>query len=141
MDSSFPIENPNELLRSVGLRATPQRISIAKLLFGEAIHLTPQQIFEKLKPGFPSMSQNTVYLTLAHFEASGLLRRIHADGRTIFDSNTEPHDHAYCRQCGDIIDIPLLQTDKTPKALDAWNIHGESRTWMGYCPPCSTESQ
>lgn len=124
------------LLRSHGLRATPQRIAVAEILFETPTHVTPQQTLDALKPRFPSISQNTIYLTLSHFEASGLLQRIFVDGKTIFDSNMHKHDHAYCRNCRKLIDLPLVDKEKKPRQISGWNIQGESRVWTGLCPAC-----
>lgn len=126
-----------ELLRSHGLRATPQRIAVAELLCKTPTHVTPQQAFDALKPRFPSISQNTIYLTLAHFETSGLLRRLFVEGKTVFDSNLHKHDHAYCRNCGELVDLQVMALEEKPRPINGWKIEGESRVWIGLCPACA----
>ncbi|PJA31357.1 MAG: transcriptional repressor [Zetaproteobacteria bacterium CG_4_9_14_3_um_filter_53_7] len=124
------------LLRDHGLRITPQRLAISALLLAEPAHSTPQQVYETLRHGFPALSLNTVYLTLAQFESSGLLQRFQAGGRTIFDSNTAPHDHVCCTVCGMISDIQKPDRPQLPLPLSQWKISGESHTWTGICPDC-----
>jgi len=124
------------LLREHGLRITPQRLAMSTLLLARPAHTTPQQAYEVLRNHFPSLSLNTVYLTLAQFETSGLLQRFQACGRTIFDSNTDPHDHICCTHCGLISDIPEPGRAQLPLSLSKWKISGESRTWTGTCPDC-----
>lgn len=128
------------LLRTHGLRATPQRIAVAELLFASPSHFTPQEVFEILKRRFPSISQNTIYLCLAHFEAAGLLRKCFVEGKTIFDSNTSRHDHAYCCRCGKLVDLPSSGLGKRPTQISGWSLRGESRVWYGLCPECGKES-
>ena len=125
-------------LRTLGLRATPQRLAIAERLFNRPCHTTPQGLYEELKGHFPSLSVNTVYLTLGQFEESGLLRRIHIGGRTIFDSNISDHDHACCVSCGKILDVDGAPQEPThPAQLRQWHIEGERRIWYGHCDRCT----
>jgi len=119
-----------------GLRATPQRVAVAQLLLKRDAHATPREVYAKLKTGFPSMSQNTVYLTLDRLEQAGLLRRIRIAGRIVFDSNTRTHDHAWCSHCSRIIDILPADRSDAPGELDGWRVMGESRLWTGLCPDC-----
>jgi len=138
MDQLNHSSDTQTLLRKHGMKATPQRLAIADLLLTTPKHVTAQQVYEQLRLSFPSISQNTVYLTLASFEESGLLRRFHANGRTIFDSNTHSHDHACCNECGTITDIPVEKKTIQPDELGNWEIHNETRTWTGFCPDCTT---
>ncbi len=131
-----PIRDFPALLRAHGLRATPQRIALAEVMFTAPAHFTPQKVFDIMKGRFPSISQNTIYLCLAHFEAAGLLQKCFVDGKTIFDSNTDRHDHAYCCRCGKLIDLPASSTETRPAPIANWSIDGESRVWYGLCPAC-----
>ena len=134
--------NSNEirdLLRQHGLRATPQKMAIAKHLLTENCHCTPQELFEELKTRFPSMSPNTVYLTLGQLEERGILERIHVGRMTVYDSNTSEHDHAFCTQCGLIMDIEHPKPNASPTALNNWNIKGERSIWYGMCDNCCKE--
>jgi len=128
--------NTQALLREHGLRATPQRLAVAELLFKEPTHETAQSLHESLKDHFPSMSHNTVYLTLSHFEAAGLVRRLHVDGKAVFDSNTLQHDHAYCRNCNNLIDVPADSPNASPAILSGWNISQQTQLYSGICPDC-----
>ena len=129
-------DDPHALLRAHGLRATPQRVAVAQLLLKQAMHATPREVYTKLKTDFPSMSQNTVYLTLDHLEQAGLLRRFHIAGRVVFDSNTQMHDHACCSRCGRIMDLPSAGRIDSPDELGKWQVEGQSRLWSGVCPDC-----
>lgn len=127
------------LLRKHGMKATPQRLAIAAIMLPEPMHITAQKLYDQLQDEFPSISQNTVYLTLASFEEAGLLRRFYANGSMIFDSNVSAHDHACCYRCGDICDIETLpHSRQMPLALAKWRISSESRVLSGLCPACVT---
>ena len=136
--------NTNEirdLFKQHGLRATPQKLAIAKHLLTENCHCTPQDLYEELKTSFPSISPNTVYLALGKFEELGLLARIHVGGMTVFDSKTTDHDHALCTQCGLIMDLEHPKEMASPIALNNWNIKGERSVWYGMCDNCSKEQR
>ncbi len=138
--------NPTALLRTHGLRVTPQRLAVAELVFSKPMHVTARIVHEQIRQNHPAISMNTVYLTLGQFEACGLLKRFEVHGNIVFDSNTSPHDHACCNRCGTIIDLdssPSASSKHTvqlPTQLKPWQIEGERRIWMGLCPDCSSES-
>jgi Fe2+ or Zn2+ uptake regulation protein len=70
-------------------------------------HPNPLDIHRLLSARHPSLSLSTVYLTIEAFAAAGLLHRMPArDGRLRVDGVVEEHDHAVCRRCGDVFDLP-----------------------------------
>lgn len=125
------------LLKEHGLRVTPQRVAICALLLDRHCHYTPHQVHEALKRRFPSLSPNTVYLTLAQLEAAGLVQRVHVEGQSVFDSNTRVHDHLYCQRCGLLADVPsAAKAPKAPPQAAGWKVDHASRTLFGLCPAC-----
>jgi len=127
------------MLRSHGLRVTPQRLAVAKLILPEPTHATARMVYQKLREIHPAISMNTIYLTLGQFESSGLLRSFEVNGNTVFDSNTSLHDHACCSRCKAIVDISHQQPELPllPAALERWHIDHEQRIWSGLCPACA----
>jgi len=128
-------------LRQCGMRITPQRMAVAELMLSEPTHIKPQQAYELLHASLPSLSPNTIYLTLDHFEQAGLLRKIFIDGKAVFDSRTDRHDHAFCRKCHAIQDLPTRGIENTPLTLKRWRIDEESRVWSGVCPACASNTE
>ncbi len=124
------------LLRAHGMKATPQRLALARKVLARPRHVTPQGMLEELRAEHPALSLNTVYQTLRRFAAQGLLRELEAGGRTWFDSRIEPHDHAMCAHCGRIEDVDTPPSSVKPAALASWRIESESRMWRGVCPAC-----
>ncbi|MBI5136495.1 MAG: transcriptional repressor [Nitrospirae bacterium] len=125
------------LLRAHGLRVTPQRLAICGRLLTRHRHATPQQLFEELTGAFPSLSPNTVYLTLSQLETAGLVRRLHVGGQVVFDSNTTRHDHLYCRHCRRVTDWVAQGADLPPPRVAGWTIDAQSRILAGTCPDCA----
>jgi Fur family iron response transcriptional regulator len=93
-------------LRLAGLRPTRQRAALAELLGSEHRHVSAESLHtEAQKVGVP-VSLATVYNTLHQFTEAGLLREVVvASGRTYFDTNTGDHQHFFCEDDGELIDI------------------------------------
>jgi len=129
------------MLRSHGLRVTPQRLAVAALVLNRPMHVTARMVHEKLRETHPAISMNTIYLTLGQFESSGLLQRFEVNGSTVFDSNTAPHNHACCNCCGTILDLPVHRAaQQAPAQISQWQIQAERRIWVGLCPQCISDA-
>jgi Fe2+ or Zn2+ uptake regulation protein len=94
-------------LRNAGLRVTAPRVAVLEELQRNRSHPNPVDVHRALSARHPSLSLSTVYLTIEAFAKAGLLRRIPArDGHLRVDGVVEEHDHAVCRHCGDVFDLP-----------------------------------
>ncbi len=96
-------------LKSLGLRATKQRLAICKMLFGrsETFHFSIEnlkKIFEKSTKNKISLA--TLYNTVNAFRKNGYLKEISLKGnKTFYDTNTKNHHHFYDEDTGKLIDI------------------------------------
>jgi Fe2+ or Zn2+ uptake regulation protein len=81
-------------------------------------HPNAIEVHQLLSASHPSLSLSTVYLTLDTFAKAGLLRRMPArDGGLRVDGIMEAHDHAVCRQCGGVFDLPARTSVVAPRGL------------------------
>jgi len=95
-----------ERLRQAGLKATGPRVTLLAALEQDRSHPTAEQLYESLRPHYPSLSLSTVYETLDAFLRTGLCRRASATGAPLrVDGTPQDHDHALCRVCGTIFDV------------------------------------
>ena len=96
-------------LRSSGLRATKQRLTICKILFDrkKTFHFT----IEKLKKITEKENKNkvsvaTLYNTVHAFKEKGYLKEILLKGnKNFFDTNTAHHHHFYDEDMSQLVDI------------------------------------
>ena len=95
-----------ELLRKKGLKVTPQRIAVLKLL-NRGGHFNGEQIFEELKKTEPSISLSTVYNTLDVLEKSGIINSFEANGITWYEMRRIPHINVFCIDTNEIIDMDV----------------------------------
>jgi len=135
-------------LRRAGLKLTPQRIAIVQLFASDETHPTAQDLFERLRPSFPSMSFATVYNTLDTLARAGLAGIVRLPGKrgdaARFDPNTAPHHHAVCDGCGAVLDIGAGTLSPTTAAVrrlrrlaPGFSIRAVERVYRGVCSRCA----
>lgn len=130
-------------LKATGLKRTAQREAIVRMIAGDLTHPTAQELYERLRPSFPSMSFATVYNTLGALSAAGLSRTLHLGGAARFDPNTAPHHHAVCDACGAITDLPTasLEADGAARravrdAAPGFSVREVEHVYRGTCARC-----
>jgi len=94
-----------ERLRAAGLRVTPQRLALHRLLAGAPRHVTAEALLREAAGDLPGLALPTVYSTLELFAELGIVRRVAAPGAARYDTNAEPHDHFTCSRCGALLDL------------------------------------
>jgi Fur family iron response transcriptional regulator len=90
-----------------GVRPTPQRLAVARVLLDRPQHLSADDILGRLRERGLAASKATVYNTLRLFVAKGLVREVVVDpDRVFFDSTSEPHHHFWHEDTHELADIP-----------------------------------
>jgi Fe2+ or Zn2+ uptake regulation protein len=134
-------------LRRSGLKLTPQRIAIVRLFADDRSHPTALDLFQRLRPEFPSMSFATVYNTLdalAHAGLAAIVRLPGKRGETArFDPNSAPHHHAVCDLCGSVVDVAAGTLAPSPgaakklrRAAAGFSVRAVERIYRGLCAVC-----
>lgn len=136
-------------LKEAGLKLTPQRMAIVREITDDLTHPTAQELFERLRPAFPTMSFATVYNTLDSLSRLGLVASLRLGGSskdgatTRFDPNTSPHHHAVCDACGKVVDLPARLPTASQKneikMSSGFAIRVEERTYRGLCAGCCSK--
>jgi len=121
-----PWHDVNEMLQSVGLRPTRQRMALGWLLVGKGErHLTAEMLYEEAMIAKVPVSLATVYNTLNQLTDAGLLRQVSVDGaKTYFDTNVSAHQHFYVEDSHELVDIvdPNLVLQQMPETPDGYEI-------------------
>jgi Fur family transcriptional regulator, peroxide stress response regulator len=134
-------QNFPQALRIAGLRVTPQRIAICKLLAETDTHPTANEIYSELKDLYPSMSLATIYNTLDVLVAKGTVNALGSigDDRVHFDGNTSPHINLACIHCHKIIDISSDYVELMNIEINkhsGYHLLGSRVLYYGVCPAC-----
>ncbi len=105
------MRSPTELtaaFRHRGLRITPQRELLFRLLDGNDAHPTADDLYAVAVAEMPSISLRTVYQTLHDLQAMGEIHAVDLGAGPIrFDPNVEDHHHLVCEVCGRAEDVHL----------------------------------
>jgi Fe2+ or Zn2+ uptake regulation protein len=102
------------------LNMTPQRLAIYEELIRSKDHPDSEDIFERVKKGFPDISLDTVYRTLSKFAEIGVIHLVEGYGESKrYDPDTAKHHHFRCQKCNKIVDFHNEGYDnlRIPKAL------------------------
>jgi Fur family peroxide stress response transcriptional regulator len=135
------LESFTSALKEAGLRLTPQRIAICKLLSESREHPTAARIHQALEAEYPSLSLMTVYNTLNTLVDLGVVNALGhaADGNVHYDGDTSPHINLACVSCHRIVDFPspgLTDLDAEVSTTSGYKLLGARLVYYGLCPNC-----
>jgi Fur family peroxide stress response transcriptional regulator len=129
-----------ELCRRAGIRHTPQRGEIYRVVASTEEHPDAETVYERVRKRIPSLSLDTVYRTLHLFEDHGLVTRVSYPGdRARFDANSDHHHHFVCTECGLISDFYSAELDRfsPPKEVsDVGEVTAVRVELRGVCKAC-----
>ena len=94
-------------IEAAGRKITMQRIAVCTALVAHHGHPTASQIWDNVHKAHPSISQATVYNTIAALEELRLIKRLEiaGDEHTHYDLDLAPHVNVVCKRCGRIDDV------------------------------------
>ena len=128
--------------RENGLKLTPQRAAIYRLLKHNRTHPTADMVFQEIRKTFPSISFDTVNRTLIQFAEIGLLSPLACSGTSRrYDPDTSGHHHFKCIRCGAVEDIfcePMSGLTLPAELLTGFEVISQSIVVSGLCRNCST---
>ena len=134
-----------DLIWSVGLKATSARMAVAGALLEEHAPVSVAELQKRLK----SVSAASIYRTLETFVEKGVVSRIntgraHASYELI--SGRKHHHHVICTTCGDMEDVEAGKdcvTRKTEHRILAdsrkfASVSSHSLEFFGLCDKCAS---
>jgi Fe2+ or Zn2+ uptake regulation protein len=137
------MRTPAELtdaFRAKGLKVTPQRQLLFRLLHGNESHPSAESLFAAASREMPGISLRTVYQTLTDLAAMGELSAIEVGtGAARFDPNRAVHHHLVCERCGAVRDIYLEGVDELQATggLDGFRPNRTEIVLRGLCAACA----
>ena len=134
------MRSPQELtdaFRAAGLKVTPQRQLLFRLLHNNTSHPTADSLFTAASELMPGISLRTVYQTLTDLTEMGEIRSVEVgSGAHRFDPNISDHHHAVCDECGAVQDVHVR---RTPQPVDGhgFTVNDAHIVYRGVCPACT----
>jgi Fur family transcriptional regulator, ferric uptake regulator len=102
-----------ELLRSRGLRMTPQRRAIVSEVMRTQGHISPAAIARTIEGEMPGVNPSTVYRTLSLLEEVGVLQHSHLEtGAEYHKAEEAQHVHLTCHRCGRDDELSLAEAER-----------------------------
>lgn len=128
------------LFRTQGLRVTPQRQAIFRLLHRNDRHPTVESLYDAARTEMPTISLKTVYQTVHDLEALGQVSLLDlGTGSVRVDPNVETdHQHLVCSSCGLVRDVPLSEVPPLPaKYRKEFRTDAVEVIYRGTCEQCA----
>lgn len=132
-----------ELFRERGLKVTPQRQCIFRLLHRNDLHPTAEAVYAAAAGEMPTISLKTVYSTLHDLAAMGELQQLDlGTGATRFDPNLDAHHHLLCTSCGRVRDVEVdaASVRVTANRFDGFTVTATEVVMRGRCHACVTSA-
>ena len=135
------LEHFTSSLRQAGMRLTPQRVAICKLLSQSHAHPTAARIYQQVRAEYPSLSHMTVYNTLNALVELGLVNALGGagDDNIHYDGNTSPHINLACVSCHSITDFEsprAASLERDVYSQSGFQVLGARILYYGLCPDC-----
>ena len=133
-------------LRARTVRVTPQRLAIAEAVLNSTDHPTVQQIYERVRNNFPSMTLATIYSTLGVLERNGLIQELPFERMSRYEPNMDPHVNLVCIACENVMDADAGQEAVVRLKNRIVNESDFQIAWQrvdfyGWCPSCAAEKR
>ena len=98
-----------------GLKITPQRMAVYKVLIESKQHPSAEMVFRKVRKVIPNISLDTVNRTLLTLAEIGAASIVEGSGDVKrFDGCLETHQHFKCVKCRRIFDFHYKPFDNIP---------------------------
>jgi Fur family peroxide stress response transcriptional regulator len=141
VDSQARFEALVGRLREQDCRLTPQRIALLRLLAASEGHPSASQLYDQLRPQFPTTSPATIYKTLNLLkELDEVLELGFNDDDNRYDGNKPyPHPHLICVRCRKIMDLEVSiawELVQQVKQQSGYQISSHRLDFYGVCPDC-----
>jgi Fur family iron response transcriptional regulator len=126
-----PLSDYNKVIKKLnvnGVRATKQRMVLAKLLFGKGErHVSAEDLYIEVRKEDRRISLATIYNTLKQFTKLGIIKEVVVDqNKSLYCNNYKSHYHLYIEDEGKVVDIPTeninLDLPSFPACLNLHNV-------------------
>lgn len=127
-----------QLLKSKGLKSTPQRIMVLTMIANGG-HVDIDQLSEDFKTSGMSIPLATLYRILGELSSVGILHTVTlSGGKTKYEIAKGDHPHFLCKECGHLEDLQVAMSDIVAIAQNACahSTNSVSVILHGVCQSC-----
>ncbi len=139
-------KGPINDLRERGVRVTPQRVHIWRVLAESEEHLTAEEVWERSRGTLPGLELSTVYRSLEALRVAGLVADSRLpEGPRVFEARPALHPHLVCKSCGGISHPDPEVGRQLLEALNdgsgGFEVHELHVVAEGICARCTGEGE
>jgi Fur family transcriptional regulator, ferric uptake regulator len=130
------------IFRKNAFKLTPQRKAVLKVITGSHDHLTPLEIYTRVKHRYSTIGLVTIYRTLEILAELNLVCRVHVEDNCRSFLMRRPsghHHHLVCKSCGTVIDFTECNLDELEQRLfreTGFYIQSHLLEFNGRCQQC-----
>jgi len=140
-DPKLRLEEMTQKFKEHGLRMTPQRLAVLKILALSDGHPSVEMIYKKVKSDFPTTSLATIYKTVNLLKELGQVVELDFSGESNrYDGNRPyPHPHLICTKCNTVSDPNVDALGELSKELakkTGYKIVNHRLDFFGICSRC-----
>lgn len=137
-----------EQLNSVGLKATPQRLTVlGAMLAHERRHLSADDVYHKIAEERRPVGMATIYRVLGHLTDVGILVRhvfVSESGKAVYEvQHGRHHEHLICLQCGKVdefVDETIAKVSRSQAESKGYTLSQHQLALYGHCAECRAGS-
>ena len=130
--------------REAGLKVTPQRMAVYKVLIESKQHPSAEMVCRKVRKVIPNISLDTVNRTLLTLARIGAASIVEGSGDVKrFDGRLETHQHFKCIKCRRIFDFHYKPFDNiaVPKNISRkFTVLRKTVYFEGICDLCAKKN-
>ena len=132
-------------LKENGYKLTTQRrIILDVILENQGHHLSPEEIYDRVKDKYPEIGLATVYRTLQLLEELNIIYKLNFnDGCSRYEINSNSNDHRHhhliCLNCGKVIEVKMDLLENLEEKIEKegkFKIVDHNVKFFGYCENC-----
>lgn len=118
------------------------RNEILNIVYTNQLHLTAEQVYQKIHSENAKIGIATVYRNLAKLVEEGQIQKICGLGNADrYDGNVNKHFHFYCEECGRVYDIayPEENINNKIEQISGHKVLNHDFIFYGICKDCRKE--
>lgn len=101
------MNNYTNTLREHNLKATPQRLAIADILYTSG-HISIESLYDVMIKKFSSISLATIYKNINLMLENSFIQEIKIpNAKSVYELTKSTHSHLVCDACGEVNDITI----------------------------------
>lgn len=139
------LENLIAQVKAAGIKLTPQRLEIFRVLAGSEEHPSAEGVLRGVQLRLPTVSLDTVYRSLWRLHDLGLITTLGPSSSGVrFDPNSEQHHHYVCMNCDLVRDFESEELDSLvlPDVVRQFGSVKDAQVEVrGLCSKCQREAR